>query len=96
MAKPEICKKCTHENVPESGFPCHLCGYLVGADKSQIGAFKKKQTNADRIRNMTDEELAKILFGSCLEVMGREQCNSFHNEGCEKCVVQWLKSEVKE
>ena len=57
---------------------------------------KKLQSQADRIRAMSDEELAKILFGSCLEVMGREQCNSFHNEGCEKCVVQWLKSEVKE
>lgn len=49
-----------------------------------------------KIRNMTDEELAKILFGSCLEEMGRTHCNLFHTDGCEKCVLAWLKSEVKE
>ena len=58
--------------------------------------YRPKQTNADRIRHMSDEELAEILFGSCLENMGREQCNNFHDKGCKRCVVEWLKSEVKE
>ena len=51
------------------------------------------KTNADYIRNMTDEELAKILFGSCLEIMGKEQCNALHGNGCEQCVLNWLKAE---
>lgn len=35
---------------------------------------KKPQTNADRIRSMTDEDLAEVLFGSCIEHMGVEEC----------------------
>ena len=70
---------------------CAACGFI----KQQCEC-KKPQTNAERIRNMADAELAEILFGSCLENMGREQCNNFHKKGCKHCVVEWLKSEVKE
>ena len=41
-----------HQTVKESG--AYLCGVL---DER-----KRKQTNADRIRNMTDEELAMCLY----------------------------------
>lgn len=96
MEKPEICKQCTHENVPESGFPCHLCGYLVGADKSQIGAFKKKQTWGDKIRAMSDEELAEWLAGKlgCRHCDRIGLCSSVSE--CKEAYLQWLKSEVKE
>ena len=41
-----------HETVKESG--AYLCGVL---DER-----KRKRTNADRIRNMNDEELAMLLY----------------------------------
>ena len=50
------------------------------------------QTNADRIRSMTDEELAEVLFGSCIEHMGVEEC-SHPEEACKSCVLDWLKAE---
>ena len=43
-----------HETVKESG--AYLCGVL---DER-----KRKRTNADRIRSINDEELAKYLFES--------------------------------
>lgn len=53
---------------------------------------EKPQTNADRIRSMTDEELAEVLFGSCIEHMGVEEC--YHpEEACKSCVLDWLKAE---
>lgn len=53
------------------------------------------QTNADRIRSMTDEELAEVLFGSCIEHMGVEEC-SHPEEACKSCVLDWLKAESEE
>ena len=55
----------------------------------------RPQTNADRIRSMTDEELAEVLFGSCIEHMGVEDC-SHPEKACKSCVLDWLKSESEE
>lgn len=64
------------------------------------------KTNADKIRAMTDEELAaffaqqkyrKPVFDGwlplCYHVMGPRMC---HEDGCEKCWLDWLKQEVEE
>lgn len=54
------------------------------------------QTNADKIRSMSDEELADVLFDSCLEVMKLEECTNTDNCGvCKKCVLEWLQSEAE-
>ena len=65
-----------------------------------------KQTNADRIRTMGDEELIKIIMcpydtaGKPIEIM---PCVSDGNvqklvrpEDCKKCMMKWLQSEVEE
>lgn len=58
-------------------------------------AVTSKRTNADRIRSMTDEELAEVLFGCCIEHMGVEEC--FHpEEACKLCVLEWLRAESEE
>lgn len=51
-------------------------------------------TNAERIRSMTDEELADVLFGSCLEVMHKDECNADAGM-CKKCISEWLRSEAE-
>ena len=50
--KPFACSK--HYIETESG-------YVITTKEKQKYARSKKQTNADRIRNMTDEELAEFL-----------------------------------
>lgn len=49
-------------------------------------------TNGDRIRAMTDEELAESLSGSvaCTHVTG---CL---DTSCYECTLEWLKQEVSE
>ena len=49
-----------------------------------------EKTNADRIRAMSDEELAKVpsQFGySC--VFPQKECGE--SDTCEKCLLEWLK-----
>ena len=55
---------------------------------------KKPQTNADRIRSMTDEDLAEVLFGSCIEHMGVEEC-SHPEKACKSCRVSSRSSGVR-
>lgn len=55
-------------------------------------------TNADRIRSMTDEKLAKWMcgFNTCIipfEPDSEAYCTGEH---CEECILKWLKSEVEE
>lgn len=51
-------------------------------------------TNTDKIRNMSDEELADVLFNDCLEVMHKDEC--YEDVGmCKKCISEWLQSEAE-
>ena len=57
---------------------------------------RETQTNADRIRNMSDEELANTLVNSCLEVMHIGECPNVDDVGmCKKCILEWLQSEAE-
>ena len=56
-------------------------------------------TNADRIRNMSDEELVEFITGlskKCLASIGECNCSTY--ETCQNCNVEvkkWLQSEAK-
>lgn len=65
---------------------------------------KRKQTNADRIRTMSDEELTKIIMcpydtaGASIDIMpcvtelGTQELVS--PEFCNQCMMKWLQREV--
>ena len=62
-------KLATYENAEKHGLPeCYEA-------EAKGTPTEKPQTNADRIRSMTDEELAEVLFGSCIEHIGVEECS---------------------
>lgn len=82
-------KLATYENAEKHGLPER---YEAEAKDTPT---EKPQTNADRIRSMTDEELAEVLFGSCIEHMGVEEC-SHPEKACKSCVLDWLKAESEE
>ena len=67
---------------------CPVCG-----EDMKIGS---DMTNADRIRNMTDEELGKLLneFGHCPLSRIEDDCRSY--DRCRDCWIDWLKEEVKD
>lgn len=55
----------------------------------------KITTNADRIRSMTDEELAEFLDNMCLVKTDFhcEECNNPLN--CDVCYLDWLQLEAE-
>lgn len=73
--------------------------YLVGTSN-----VKKRQTNADRIRNMSDEELAEWLTNMCDFEKDEEPYKSIYNLDTEQeeeihdsygDLLKWLRSEAE-
>ena len=64
------------------------------------GSEFEPQTNADRIRAMSDEELAEwfekqtMICDMCIYL--NEDCAPISNEKCRGGILSWLKSEAKE
>ena len=51
-------------------------------------------TNGERLRQMTDNELAAFLIDSCIVCAWyRVECEK-HNKNCERGIIDWLKQEV--
>lgn len=81
-SEEKVSCNCQHNSNSRDNEPCCRCD--------------SKHTNADRIRNMSDEELADTLFNSCLEVMHIDECPYEDNVGmCKKCILDWLQSEAE-
>lgn len=72
------CKDCTTN-----------CAYRGKDNQARCGSFVGKVTNADRIRAMTDEELAKVI------ICPKQECDKVHillgRTDCEACALEWLK-----
>lgn len=56
---------------------------------------RKKQTNADRIRSMSDEELAMNMMCPNENGLAEIKCDKSDNCNCYKCILKWLQSEVE-
>lgn len=60
---------------------------------------QKVKTNADRIREMTDEELAKSIvrhFLLCEKCFFKRRCEKDPSGVCIECVLTFLRSPVEE
>lgn len=59
---------------------------------------EKKMTNADRIRAMSDEELALLIMCPTEYDLGFSkecECNNEMNRNCCRCTLKWLRSEIE-
>lgn len=83
-----------NEDIDRDAF--ELIEDLFNVVKSNNVGKDDKQTNADRIRNMSDEELAGFIVGlnlHCLAGLGKCDCKA--NKTCDNCnaeVKNWLQS----
>lgn len=64
--------------------------YKVGAKNAHI---EKPQTNADRIRSMTDEELAIYMMYPNENGLAEIDCDKNDNCNCYECSLNWLRAE---
>ena len=95
-----------YRNVGENGYNIGYSSYNLKIVLEFIDEYfeiveSDKQTNADRIRNMSDEELAELITGS-LNFDCADYCDSF-TQGCafncgkkdREIALKWLQSEVE-
>lgn len=56
----------------------------------------KRMTNADRIRAMSDEDLAMNMMCPNENGLAEIDCDKCDNCNCYECLLKWLQSEVEE
>ena len=94
---PNFCDTCGHQYSD-------VCGVCETLDGVPVKYSEKKKTNADVIRAMTDEELAKFIQE---DVFAEPWCPDdvpyvlgsgcqLIDKDCGKCALKWLKQEVEE
>lgn len=95
------CRKCKRIDVkccPTCKRSGRNCGVWHKCGEDCVGYEARIVTNADRIRNMTDEELADVLETDCYKLMKMERgCIHRPNNGitCKDCYITWLQKEVE-
>lgn len=81
----------------------HLCGSIeeaTFADHSECAAFNKQvedkpMTNADRIRAMSDEELAWELMAWRLEAVARHHGIESQYPDTQQTILSWLRQPMR-
>ena len=98
----EIKYKKVGEDCYNVGYSSYYVDYVLKWKKECFEIVEKKTTNADRIRNMSDEELAELIIGS-LNFDCANYCDSFA-QGCafncgkkkdREIALKWLQSEAE-
>ena len=84
-ARESICKRCANKRICSSAMLEARNSYMTGCSRFEEA---KPQTNADRIRGMTDEELAEYLDGVCHDLW------QMFVAAPQKMWLDWLKQEV--
>lgn len=99
--KPRMLNISLNGNFAGSVEAVKLNGYgdgLVTDVTMEITSSKFTTTNADRIRNMSDEELAvSITCPAEYDLNFNKECgcNGEMNRNCRKCTLNWLRSEAE-
>ena len=85
------CVTCAYKESRPNGNPCWKCIEFENDEIIISTKFYKKQaiTNADRIRAMSDEELAEYLDGVCHDLW------QMFVKDPKKMWLEWLKQECK-
>lgn len=89
------CDSCKHDEFGEKY--CDDCYSGKGNNppsKWEAADYYEPDTNAERIRNMTDEELAEFLWGFNLEDVAREV--ELEHFLTKRKLENWLKSPCEE
>ena len=86
-----ICDTCKHKNN-EDFFVCDVCIH-----ESSLKDRYERITNADRIRAMSDEELANLLIHGCQDSKCEDQPqNEYGSVNCFDCRMKWLQQPAED
>lgn len=89
-----VCAMADKHNIDRDSMLKYFADMLTSlAEFASIQNYETKKTNADRIRNMSDEELASWYVIKC-EIMMGIKCQKPYKT-CKDCILQWLQSEAE-
>lgn len=83
-----------HKTETSCGIARATCPRCHGTGQKEV-----PMTNADRIRAMSDEELATTIHAIRLGWKGLWcdfHCENEGDDGCDKCIEDWLKQPAEE
>ena len=88
------CVMCKHEG--RSIFDgCCECEYTENSDDPPTKYEPKPMTNSDRIRSMSDEELAEFCVWMCPPGSNENLTCEPERKLCSRCWLDWLTKEVR-
>lgn len=91
------CSKCKYADWDADGCTCMIEKRLIGNAFAYVCdnfSSEKPLTNGDRIRQMTDEELAEYIGSSICDRRESGDCLRFEN--CEECKLSWIREEAED
>lgn len=89
-----ICANCMHGKKYRAD--CEWEYMYDGTDYANDCCDWWRPTNADRIRAMSDEELAEFIENDPMYDICPNDCFEDPDRPCKVCVLKWLKEEYKE
>lgn len=104
IIKDNPCYEVKYRNVGESDYRIGYSSYNLKTVLEFIDEYfeiveSDSHTNADKIRNMSDEDLAEfitIFYKLCLAWTGESDCSYYKSyEDCNARVKDWLQSEAE-
>lgn len=75
---------------------CHKINDSPDVDMERECEHFKRMTQADRIRSMSDEELAMNMMCPNENELAEIECSKDDSCNCYECLLKWLQSEVEE
>lgn len=72
------------------------CGVETSDFRKSDGSLGDFISNADRIRSMSDEELAMYMMCPNENGLAEIDCDKSDSCNCYECLLKWLQSEVEE
>lgn len=94
-----FCKICRDEPCGiKDGESCtsNIANYIKHIVLEEVkNEYDKPKTNADRIRSMSDEELAMNMMCPNENGLAEIECSKDDSCNCYECLLKWLQSEVE-
>lgn len=90
MIEHGTCDDCKHTKRSVFEYPCCTCGFDGNGHSNW-----EPQSNGDKIRNMTDEELATVMAESCKQCAFDSDDDLCRDNTCKAGYLAWLKQEAK-
>lgn len=90
-----VCAMADKHNIDRDSMLKYFADMLTAfAEVASIQNYETNHTNADRIRQMSDEELASWYVIKCT-IMMKKDCQKPYKT-CKDCILEWLQKEGKE